>query len=538
MNTSTPSISVDNETPQTMASDKYSARFMGKYLFSKDHQIVAKHYLLGAIFWALLGGLISVAFRIYVVDPAADLSWLKPLFGSWIGTAEHPERFNGIYYHAVVSIHGILMVYFVAAGALIGLAYYLVPGLCEKQEMASPKLSSLALGLYWFAGIALFFALFFQNTPLGGWRTNPILNALLYNGQASIPWLFGIILLSVAFFLSCLNIFSTLHPFRLSKTPQEFSIIHWSFYWFGGMGVLFFLLFGVVQLLNLSGNLLGGSILFGDYFGTGIEDLTAQNHLEHQFWFLGRPEMFLIGLPAIGIVSNILTKQMDQNMFGRRVIIWSMGIIGAVALVIWLFQNFDAASQAWKLNLMATLGAVQAIAIMSIAISWLVTFLRGGKLRYNPALLFVIGSISVLLTGGLLGYFVSNPVLSIEMHNSYYEVTYFHLVIGIGAMYAIFAAIYQYYPQMFGRQLLATLGSVHFWGTFMFTYLFLFALLINGYLGIPRGLPQFKDFETLGTSAQSQELITFAAVAIFTMQIIFLSNLVYCYWKGKVYEEQ
>lgn len=536
MSTSTSSITEKN-TAGLLNTDKYRARFMSKYLFSSEATIAGKHFMLSAIFWALLGGLISLVFRIHLVDQAADLSWIKPLFGTWIGTAEYPQRFNGTYYHALVSIHGVLMVYYVAAAALLGLGYYLLPGWLGRKDLLSPGLTNFALGMFWAANLTLFFALFFQETPLGGWRNNPILNALFYTKGASNIWLFGMVFWALAGLLSSLNFFSSIHQYRLKESMSSASMGLWAYYLFSGLGLLFFSLFGAVQILNLVGNWTETSLLFGDLLQAGVEKLAAQNYLEHQFWFLGHPELFLLGIPAIGLLSNILAKYTDTALFGRRVIIWGMGITGSVALIMWMFQNFDAASTAWKLNLMSTLGAIQTIALLSIALSWLISFLRAGQvLRYNAAFLFAIGSIAVLLMGSLLGYFVNNPVLSIEMHNSYYEVSYYHLVMGIAAMYAIFATVYEYYPQMFGRQTFATMGSVHFWGTFMFTYLFLGALLFNGYLGTPRGLPQYTEFESLRIAAQAQSWITYAAIAIFTLQIIFLSNLVYSYWKGKPVE--
>lgn len=512
--------------------------FLTKYVFSQDHKTIAKQFLITGMFWALLGGLFSVIFRLQLGFPEARFPWMEDLLGEWArGGQLQPEA-----YYALVTMHGTVLVFFVLTAGLSGtFANFLVPLQVGARDMASPFLNMLSYWFFFTASIVMLSSLFVQTGPFsGGWTAYPPLSAL---GQASPGskvgmdlWLVSMALFVVSSLLGGLNYIATILNMRtkgMSMTRLPLTI--WALFFTAVLGVLSFPVLFSGFILLIFDRHFGTSFYLSDIYigGQALPNEGGSAILYQQlFWFLGHPEVYIILLPAMGMVSEILSVNSRKPIFGYMAMIGSLFAITILAFLVWAHHMFVT-------GLNPFLGAFFVLLTLLIAVpsaikvfNWLTTIWKG-SIRFTPAMMFALGFVSLFISGGLTGIFLGNSALDIHLHDTYFVIAHFHIVMGVASMFGMFAGIYHWYPKMYGRYLNNTLGYIHFWATLIGAYLIFWPMHYTGLAGMPRRYYDYSIWESFKQFGSLNQFISIVAIIVFLVQILFLFNFFYSIWKGR-----
>lgn len=512
--------------------------FISKYVFSMDHKTIAKQFLITGIIWAFIGGLFSVIFRLQLGFPEMSFPILEDLLGKWApGGKLSPE-----FYYALVTMHGTILVFFVLTAGLSGtFSNFLIPLQVGARDMASPLLNMLSYWFFFIASIILLSSLFVQTGPAsGGWTVYPPLSAL---GEASIGskigmdlWLISMALFIISQLLAGLNYISTILNMRtkgMSMTRLPLTI--WGLFFTAVLGVLSFpvLLSGAVLLL-FDRNL-GTSFFLSDIVIAGKilpHEGGSAILFQHLFWFLGHPEVYIIILPAMGMASEVISVNSRKPIFGYMAMIISMFAICILAFLVWAHHMFVT-------GLNPFLGAVFVLLTLLIAVpsaikvfNWLTTIWRG-NIRFTPAMLSSIGFVSLFISGGLTGIFLGNAALDIHLHDTYFVIAHFHIVMGVSAFFGMFAGIYHWFPKMYGRHMNNTLAYIHIWITLVGAYLIFWPMHYTGLAGMPRRYYDYSSWESFKQFGGLNEFISYAVIAVFAAQILFIFNFFYSIFKGR-----
>ena len=512
--------------------------FITKYVFSQDHKMIAKQFLITGMIWAIIGGLFSVIFRLQLGYPESTFPWLEDLLGHWAkGGKLQPE-----FYYALVTMHGTILVFFVLTAGLSGtFANFLIPLQIGARDMASPLLNMLSYWFFFGASIIMFSSLFVQTGPAsGGWTIYPPLSAL---GDASSGskigmdlWLASMALFIVSSLLGGLNYISTILNLRtkgMSMTRMPLTM--WAIFFTAVLGVLSFpvLLSGAI-LLIFDRNL-GTSFFLSDIVVNGKilpNEGGSAILFQHLFWFLGHPEVYIIILPAMGIASEVMSVNSRKPIFGYMAMVGSLFAIAILAFLVWAHHMFVT-------GLNPFLGAFFVLLTLLIAVpsaikvfNWLTTLWRG-NIRFTPAMLFSIGFVSMFISGGLTGIFLGNSSLDIHLHDTYFIIAHFHIVMGVAGFFGMFAGVYHWFPKMYGRFLNNTLGYIHFWVTLIGAYLIFWPMHYEGLAGMPRRYYDFSNWESFKMFGGLNEFISFVSILVFAAQLLFVFNFFYSIFKGR-----
>ncbi len=512
--------------------------FISKYVFSLDHKTISKQFLVTGIIWAIVGGLFSVLFRLQLGYPNSTFPWLEDLLGHWAkGGKLQPE-----FYYALVTMHGTILVFFVLTAGLSGtFSNFLIPLQIGARDMASPLLNCMSYWFFFMASIVMASSLFVQTGPAsGGWTVYPPLSAL---GDASSGskigmdlWLVSMALFIVSSLLGGLNYITTVLNMRtkgMSMTRMPLTI--WAFFFTAVLGVLSFPVLLSGAILLLFDRNLGTSFFLSDIVVAGKilpNEGGSAILFQHLFWFLGHPEVYIILLPAMGMSSEILSVNSRKPIFGYMAMVGSMFAITILAFLVWAHHMFVT-------GLNPFLGAFFVLLTLLIAVpsaikvfNWLTTLWRG-NIRFTPAMLFAIGFVSLFISGGLTGIFLGNSALDIHLHDTYFVVAHFHIVMGVASFFGMFAGVYHWFPKMFGRYLNNTLAYIHFWITIAGAYLIFWPMHYEGLAGMPRRYYDFQNWESFKMFGGLNEFISFVALIVFAAQLLFVINFFYSIWKGR-----
>lgn len=512
--------------------------FLTKYVFSQDHKTIAKQFLITGMFWALVGGLFSVIFRLQLGFPDTKFPWMEDLLGEWArGGQLQPEA-----YYALVTMHGTVLVFFVLTAGLSGtFSNFLIPLQIGARDMASPFMNMLSYWFFFAASIVMLSSLFVQTGPFsGGWTAYPPLSAL---GEASPGskvgmdlWLVSMALFVVSSLLGGLNYIATVLNMRtkgMSMTRLPLTI--WAFFFTAVLGVLSFPVLFSGFILLIFDRHFGTSFYLSDIYinGQALPNEGGSAILyQHLFWFLGHPEVYIILLPAMGMVSEILSVNSRKPIFGYIAMVGSLFAIAILAFLVWAHHMFVT-------GLNPFLGAFFVLLTLLIAVpsaikvfNWLTTIWRG-NLRFTPAMMFGLGFVSLFISGGLTGIFLGNSALDIHLHDTYFVVAHFHIVMGVASMFGMFAGIYHWYPKMYGRYMNNTLGFVHFWVTMVGAYLIFWPMHYTGLAGMPRRYYSYDIWESFKQFGSLNQFISVVAILVFLVQFLFLFNFFYSIWKGR-----
>ena len=523
--------------------DKYQSSFISHYIFSMDHKIIARQFLITGIIWAIIGAAMSIVFRLQLGFPDESLAWIKPLLGKWIVVDT-----NGVgtlapeFYYALVTMHGTILVFFVLTAGLSGtFSNLLIPLQLGARDMASPFLNMLSYWFFFMAGIVMFYSLFLSTGPFsGGWTAYPPLSALPQastgSGTGMTLWLVSLTLFVVSVLLGGINYITTVLNLRTKgMTLWRMPLTIWAFFVTAIIGVLSFpvLASGFFMLMMDRG--LGTSFFLSEIFieGQALDRVGGSPVLfQHLFWFLGHPEVYIIILPAMGIVSEVLAVHSRKPIFGYRAMVYSILAIAFLSFIVWAHHMFMSGVNPFISNFFVIFTLIIAVPSAVKVFNWITT-LYGGNIRLNTPMLFAIGFVSMFISGGLTGVFLGNSTIDIQMHDTYFIVAHFHIVMGVAAFFGMFAGIYHWYPKMYGRFMNETLGKIHFWGTMIGAYAIFWPMHYMGMAGIPRRYYSFDTFDAFKHFGDMNKFITIAAIIVFAVQLLFVLNFFYSIWKGK-----
>ncbi|MET6999545.1 cytochrome c oxidase subunit I [Chitinophaga defluvii] len=512
--------------------------FISKYVFSMDHKMIAKQFLITGIIWAIIGAFFSVLFRLQLGFPDATFPWLESILGHWAKGG----RITAEAYYALVTMHGTILVFFVLTAGLSGtFSNLLIPLQVGARDMASPFMNMLSYWFFFLASLVMMASLFVQTGPAsGGWTAYPPLSAL---GDASIGskigmdlWLTSMALFVVSQLLGGLNYISTILNMRTKGMAMtKIPLTIWSFFFTAILGVLSFpvLLSGFILLLF--DRHAGTSFYLSDLYVAGkvlSNEGGSAILYQHLFWFLGHPEVYIIILPAMGMVSEVLAISSRKPIFGYLAMIGSLFAICILAFVVWAHHMFVT-------GLNPFLGAFFVLLTLLIAVpsaikvfNWITTIWKG-NIRFTPAALFSIGFVSTFISGGLTGIWLGNSTIDIHLHDTYFVIAHFHIVMGVSAFFGMFAGIYHWFPKMYGRFMNNTIGYIHFWITLVGAYLIFWPMHYEGMAGMPRRYYDYSNWESFKQFNGLNQFISYVVIMVFAVQLLFVFNFFYSIFKGR-----
>ncbi|MCC4213420.1 cytochrome c oxidase subunit I [Leeuwenhoekiella parthenopeia] len=513
--------------------------FISKYIFSTDHKMISKQYLITGLLMGVIGIAMSILFRIQLAWPEQSFTIFEIFLGKWA-----PEGvMDPSIYLSLVTIHGTIMVFFVLTAGLSGtFSNLLIPLQIGARDMASGFLNMVSYWLFFLSSVIMVSSLFVEAGPAAaGWTIYPPLSALpnsiSASGAGMTLWLVSMAIFIASSLLGSLNYIVTVINMRtkgMSMTRLPLTI--WAFFVTAIIGVVSFPVLLSAALLLIMDRSFGTSFFLSDIY-IGGEVLHNQGGspvlFEHLFWFLGHPEVYIVLLPALGISSEVIATNARKPIFGYRAMIASILAIAFLSTIVWGHHMFVSGMNPF-------LGSVFTFTTLLIAIPSAVkafnyiTTLWKGNLQFNPAMLFSIGLVSTFITGGLTGIILGDSTLDINVHDTYFVVAHFHLVMGISALYGLFAGVYHWFPKMFeGRMLNKNLGYVHFWVTAIGSYAVFFPMHFIGMAGLPRRYYSNTAFPYFDDLADVNTMITVAAIITAAVQLVFLYNFISSIFYGK-----
>ncbi|XOV65946.1 MAG: cbb3-type cytochrome c oxidase subunit I [Fluviicola sp.] len=517
--------------------------FVSKYIFSQDHKMIGKQFLMTAVFMGVVAMLLSILFRIQLAWPGEESEFLSFFLGDqWAPNGVLSEDM----YLGLVTIHGTIMVFFLLTGGLSGtFSNLLIPLQVGARDMASGFLNMLSYWFFFISSVLMFVSLFVETGPaMAGWTIYPPLSALPTavqgSGMGMTLWLFSMSIFIASSLIGSLNYIVTVLNLRtkgMSMTRLPLTI--WAFFVTAILGVLSFPVLLSAAVLLMMDRMAGTSFYLSDIIVQG-EMLTQHGGspllYQHLFWFLGHPEVYIVLLPALGLSSEIISTNARKPIFGYRAMIGSILAIGFLSFIVWGHHMFVTGMNPF-------LGSVFVFTTLLIAIPSAVkvfnyiTTLWKGSIVYTPAMLFAIGLVSTFITGGVTGIILADSALDIAIHDTYFVVAHFHIVMGMSAVLGMFAGVYHWFPKMYGKMMNTRLGYAHFWITLIGAYGVFFPMHFVGLAGAPRRYYDYSVYEsfdgnTFEMMMDLNVIITIFAIIAALGQILFLFNFFYSIFRG------
>ena len=512
--------------------------FLTKYVFSQDHKMIAKQFLITGIIMGVIAMAISILFRIQLAYPDQSFPILEVLLGKFA-----PEgRLDSNFYLSLVTIHGTIMVFFVLTAGLSGtFSNLLIPLQLGARDMASPFMNMLSYWFFFTASVIMLSTFFIETQPAGaGWTIYPPLSALPQampgSGLGMTMWLISMVLFVASSLMGGINYVSTVLNMRTKGMDLwKMPLTIWAFFLTAIVGILSFPVLVAAVVLLIFDRSFGTSFYLSDIYiaGQALPNEGGSPVLwQHLFWFLGHPEVYIVLMPALGITSEVIATNSRKPIFGYHAMVYSLIGITVLSFIVWGHHMFVTGMNPF-------LGGVFMITTLIIAVpsavktfNYLATLWRG-NIRFTPAMLFAIGLVSFFISGGLTGIFLGNAALDINLHDTYFVVAHFHLVMGSAAIFGMLSGIYHWFPKMFGRMMNAKLGYLHFWLTFVSAYLVFFPMHFMGLDGVPRRYYAFTEFESMKEWLSVNKFITWSAILGAVAQVSFLFNFFYSIFFGE-----
>jgi cytochrome c oxidase subunit 1 len=445
-------------------------------------------------------------------------------------------------YLALVTIHGTIMVFFVLTGGLSGtFSNLLIPFQVGARDMASGFINMLSYWFFFLASVLMVCSLFVEGGPASaGWTVYPPLSALPQaipgSGTGMTLWLLSMAVFIASSLMGGLNYVVTVLNLRTKGMKMtRLPLTIWAFFVTAVLGVLSFPVLLSCALLLLLDRSLGTSFYLSEIHigGEALDHMGGSPILfQHLFWFLGHPEVYIVLLPALGITSEIIATNARKPIFGYRAMIGSILAIGFLSFIVWGHHMFITGMNPF-------LGSVFVFTTLLIAIPSAVkvfnyiTTLWRGNIVFTPAMLFSIGLVTTFIAGGLTGIILADSALDIQVHDTYFVVAHFHIVMGMSAIFGMFAGIYHWFPRMYGRMMNNKLGYAHFWITFICAFGVFFPMHYVGLAGAPRRYYEYSNFPMFNGVVDLNILITGFAIVGGAAQLIFTYNFFVSIWRGQ-----
>ncbi|AYH42155.1 cytochrome c oxidase subunit I [Azoarcus sp. DN11] len=498
--------------------------FWTKYVWSQDHKVIAIQYSLTAIAVGLVALVLSNLMRLQLGFPGAF-----PFID--------PAR-----YYQFVTMHGMIMViYLLTALFLGGFGNYLIPLMVGARDMVFPYLNMLSYWMYLLAVLVLMAGFFVPGGPTGaGWTLYP--PQAILPGTPGTEWGIVLMLVSLLIFIVAatmggLNYVTTVLQARArGMTLLRLPLTVWGIFVASILALFAFPALFVSGVMMLFDKLLGTSFFMPAIVSMGQPLKHAGGSpvlFQHLFWFFGHPEVYIVALPAFGIISDLISTHARKNIFGYRMMVWAIVAIGGLSFVVWAHHMYVSGMNPYFGYFFATTTLVIAVPTAIKVYNWVLTLWRG-DIHLRVPMLFAIGFISTFAIGGLTGLFLGNVSVDIPLSDTYFVVAHFHMVMGVSPILAIFGGIYHWYPKVTGRLLDERLGKLHFWVTFLGTYAIYMPMHYLGFLGMPRRYYAYEGYEFIPASAQDlNAFITVAALVVGVTQLVFLFNLAWSVRHGR-----
>lgn len=512
--------------------------FLATYVFSKDHKIIGIQFLFSTLLWFIVGGLLALGIRWQLAWPWQEM----PIIGRMLFSAEGGQ-ISPEFYTMLFTMHATVMIFFVIIPILAGaFGNFLIPLMIGADDMAFPTLNMLS---YWFMWPAFIFigGSFFApgNGAAGGWTSYPPLSVVAAaspgSGLAQTLWLLGVTCVGVSSMLGSVNYMTTIIQMRApGMTMFRLPMTIW------GMFITALLQAFALPVLTAAGFMQVMDRLFGTGFFTppGLEVnntiVPGGGHpilWQHLFWFYSHPAVYIMILPAMGMVSDIISCFARKPLFGYKPMVYSISGIAGLGFIVWGHHMFVS-------GMNPALGVTFMVSTMMIALpsavkvfNWLGT-IWGGQIEYTTPMLFALSFVSMFIIGGLSGIFMAATPVDIFIHDTYFIVAHFHYVLFAGTAMAVMGAIYFWFPKMFGRMMNETLGKIHFFLTFIFLNGTFFTMHILGAVGFPRRLADPYDYDTFRHLLPMNQFMSICAICMVATQVIFAFNFISSMFFGKV----
>ncbi len=502
----------------------HAKTWLGQYVFSQDAKIIAIQYAVTAIGIGLVALVLSGLMRLQLgfpntfafIDPSAYLQF--------------------------VTMHGMIMViYLLTALFLGGFGNYLIPLMVGARDMVFPYVNMVSYWVYLWAVLLLLASFFVPGGPTGaGWTLYP--PQAILEGTPGADWGIILMLVSLAFFIigftmGGLNYVVTVLQARTrGMTLMRMPLTVWGIFMATVLALLAFPALFVSAIMMILDALLGTSFFMPAIVSMGQQSDYAGGSpvlFQHLFWFFGHPEVYIVALPAFGMVSDLLSVHARKAIFGYRQMVWAILAIGILSFVVWAHHMYVSGMSPYFGFFFATTTLIIAIPTAIKVYNWVLT-LWHGNIHLTVPMLFAIGFIFTFIHGGMTGLFLGNVTVDLPLSDTMFVVAHFHMVMAIAPIMVVFGAIYHWYPKITGRMLNDTLGKWHFWITFLGSYAIYLPMHYLGFLGVPRRYYALGTIDFIPESVNFMNAgITIAALTVGTAQLLFLYNLITSYFKGK-----
>lgn len=525
------SIPVDAHSHAGHVEHAHHGSFLTTYVFSKDHKIIGLQFLFTTLLWFLIGGLLALGVRWQLAYPWSDMPILGQLMPSSMGGQIAPETYTMLF-----TMHASVMIFLVIIPILAGaFGNYLIPLMIGADDMAFPTLNMLSYWFMWPAMLA-FGASFFVEGGAGssGWTVYPPLSLTALHGQDL--WLIGLTCVGVSSMMGSVNYLTTIIQMRApGMTMFRLPMTIWAMFITAVLQAFALPVLTAAGFMQLSDRLLGtGFFIPEGWTWNNTDHAAGGGHpllWQHLFWFYSHPAVYIMILPAMGMVSDIISCFARKPLFGYKPMVYSIAGIAGLGFIVWGHHMFVS-------GMNPILGMTFMVATMMIALpsaiktfNWLGT-IWGGKIQFTTPMLFALSFVSMFIIGGLSGIFMAATPVDIFIHDTYFIVAHFHYVLFAGTAMGVFGAIYFWFPKMFGRQMNETLGKIHFLLTFIFLNGVFFPMHILGMVGFPRRLADPYHYETFRHLMPLNQFITWCAILMVGTQIIFIVNFFYSIFFG------
>jgi len=521
------------ESPGALASHAHEHHepkgFWSKHVFSKDHKVIGKQFLFSGMIWALVGGALAMFVRYKLAWPHSSMPFGEVLFPGQEGVM--PNDF----YNMSFTMHASVMIFLVIIPTLVGaFGNFLIPLQIGARDMAFPTLNMLSYWVMWPA-FGCFIASFLTKAGLAGsakagWTAYPPLSGIGDPAMGQTLWVVGVILVGWSSIMGAVNYITTIIMLRApGMSLFRMPLTTWSLFITSVLQLLATPVLGAAMMMLFAERTLGTSLFTPASVVLGSEPVrdawaSGQPLLwQHLFWFYSHPAVYIMILPAMGFVSDIIATFSRKPLFGYRPMIYSISGIAALGFVVWGHHMFMSGMNPY-------LGTAFMISTTMIALpsavkifNWLGT-LWGGQIHFTSAMLFAVAFVALFIIGGLSGIFMASTPVDIQIHDTYFIVAHIHYVLFTGALFGIFGAIYYWFPKMFGRLMDEKLGKIHFWGTFVLGNCTFFAMHIVGIGGMQRRIADLTQYPELVRWMPLNRFMTISAFLLFAWQIPFLYN--------------